>query len=251
MTTTTAASVAPAPSSTAAGATTASTAADAPTALTLRVTDVRLINSEESDNAARLLLPAGVATASVTLTGVPTPNRVVSVCQARDLDARMVTAVCRTPANGDAVTLTLGSQASGVEIVQVGVASAGPQGSSLALDDVTVRYSATSREVKVRLPQIAGAGAGGLPTFSLSPASADGAYRAALRWTVIPAFGGTPSAGRLEVVQGANVSRQSEGTGSPVELNGNLTPPVGEAAIRATNPGQSALVAPKLDLVLP
>src|SRR5438874_1436591 len=36
-----------------------------PTDLTLRITDVRLVNSEESDSGMRVLLPAGVATASV------------------------------------------------------------------------------------------------------------------------------------------------------------------------------------------
>ena len=98
-----------------------------PTALMLRITDARLVSSEEADNGMRILLPAGVATAAVTLTGLPSPNRVVSVCQARELDSRMPGAACRMPANGEAVTMTLGLAATGVEIVQIGASGTGPR----------------------------------------------------------------------------------------------------------------------------
>jgi hypothetical protein len=199
----------------------------------------------------RILLPAGVATASVTLTGLPTPNRVISVCQARDLDSRLSSAACRTPANGEAVMVALGAAATGVEIVQVGVTGAGPAGNSAALDEVTIRYAASSREVSARLPQVAAGDAGGAPAFGLTPAGADGAYRGTLGWTVIAVFGGTPASGQLELVQGGAVANQAQGSAAGVQLNGKVPAPGTEAAIRIRNVGVSALVTPKLTALLP
>ena len=239
------------PSTTVAVPTTAGTTVP-PTTLTLKVTDVRLINSEESDSGMRILLPRGVATASVTLTGVPSPNRVISVCQANDLERRLSTAACRMPANGEAVNVALGSAATGVEIVQVGASGSGPEANTTALGDVTISYAASSRELTARLPQIAGgdAGGGGRPSFTLTPASSIGAYRAALNWTVIQVFGGSDSRARLELVQGANVANQANSTGSEARLEGTVNPP-GEAAIRIQNVGTAAMVSPKLTLLLP
>jgi hypothetical protein len=222
-----------------------------PTNLTLRITDVRLVNSEESDNGMRVLLPAGVATASVTLTGLPTPNRVISVCQAKDLDSRLSTAACRTPANGEAVAVALGSVATGVEIVQVGVTGPGAGGSSAAIDEVTIRYAASSREVNARLPQVAGGEGGGAPAFALTPASSDGVYRATLGWTVIAVFGGTPTNGQVEAVQGGTVANQAQGSAAGVQLSGKVPAPGTDAAIRIRNAGASALVTPKLNALLP
>lgn len=230
-------------------ATTAGGAAGPATNLTLRITDVRLFNSEESDNGMRVLLPAGVATASVTLAGLPSPNQVVSVCQARELERRLTGATCRTPASGEAVTVALGSAASGVEIVQVGVSAPGAAGNSTALSEVTIRYSASSREINARFPQIASGHDGGRPSFGLTPPSSDGAYRATVTWTVIPVFGGTPANAQLELVQGGNVTNQAQG-GSEVRLNGTVSPPA-DASIRVLNLGSAALVSPKLTLLLP
>ncbi len=221
------------------------------TSLTLRMTDLRLLNSEESDNGLRVLLPAGVASASVTVMGLPTPNRVISVCQATELERRLSTAACRMPANGEAVTVTLGSAASGVELVQVGVAGSGPAASVTSLEEVTIRYSASSREVNVRLPQIASGEAGGRPTFALAPAGPNGNYRATLTWSVIQVFGGTSSTARVEVVQGGNTANNAEGGGLDVRLNGTLPAPAGEAIIRVGNIGSAAMVSPKLALLLP
>lgn len=221
------------------------------TNLTLKITDLRLVNSEESDNGVRVLLPAGVATASVTVTGLPSPNRVVSVCQARQLDTRLSGAACRTPTNGEAMTVTLGTAAAGVEIVQVGTTGSGAAGSTVALEEVTIRYAASSREVNIRLPQIAAGETGGRPSFGLTPPSADGTYRASLSWTVIQVFGGTPSNGQLELVQGGTVAGQAQGGSGGVQLTGKVTPPVGEAAIRIRNSGEAALVTPKLSVLLP
>jgi hypothetical protein len=240
---------------TTAGATTAPVATTAPgptvpaTGLTLRVTEVRLVNSEESDSGMRMLLPAGVANAAVTLTGLPTPNQVISVCQARELDSRMTGAFCRTPANGETVTVPLGAAATGVELVQVGTAGPGPEGNSARLDEVNIRYTASSRELNVRLPQIA-AENGGRPTFRLTPASTDGAYRASLSWTSIPVFGGNITSGRLELLQGGAVANQAQG-GADTRLTGVVPPPIGDVAIRVSNTGGGALVSPKVTLLLP
>ena len=236
-------------------ATTAAVATTAPgptvpaTNLTLRVTEVRLVSSEESDSGMRMLLPAGVANAAVTLTGLPTPNQVISVCQARELDSRMTGAFCRTPANGETVTVPLGAAATGVELVQVGSAGPGPEGNSARLDEVNIRYAASSRELNVRLPQIA-AENGGRPTFRLTPASTDGAYRAALSWTSIPVFGGNVTSGRLELLQGGAVANQAQG-GADTRLTGAVPPPIGDVAIRVSNSGGGALVSPKVTLLLP
>ena len=221
------------------------------TDLTLRIADVRLENSEESDNGVRILLPNGVATASVTLTGLPSPNRVISVCQARELERRLSTAVCRQPASGESTTVTLGADASGIEIVQAGLSSSGPEGNTTTLGEVTIRYAASSREVDVRMSQIASGESGARPSFSLTPAGTSGAYRATLTWTVIQVFGGTPSNAQVEVVQGGNVVNSAQGGGLQVQLNGNVPPPVADAAVRVQNIGTSALVNPKLDLLLP
>jgi hypothetical protein len=224
-----------------------------PSNLVLRVTDLRLVNSEESDNGVRILLPAGVASASVTITGLPSPNQIVSVCQANDLDRRLTAAVCRMPANGEAVTLALGAAASGVEIVQAGVAGSGAAANTTALDEVSIRYAASSREVNVRLPQVAAGDSGGRPTFGLTPAAAGGsAYRATLTWTVIQVFGGTSSSAQLDLLQGGNVVSHAEGGGLDVRLNGTVpTPGSGDVAVRVQNSGIGALVNPKLNLVLP
>lgn len=240
-----------APATTAAVVTTAGGTTVPPNNLTLRITDVRLVNSEESDNGVRVLLPAGAATASVTLTGLPSPNRLISVCQASDLDRRLSAAACRMPANGDPVTVTLGSAASGVEIIQAGVSGPGPAGNTTTLDEVTIRYAASSREVSARLPQIAAGDTGGRPTFALTPAGTNGAYRAALTWSVIQVFGGTSSNAQVEVLQGGSPVNHAESGGLQVQLTGNVPAPVGDVAIRVQNIGAAAMVSPKVTLLLP
>lgn len=241
-TATTVATTVPAPSTTTAGPA---------TALTLRVTDLHLANSEESDNAVRILLPAGVASASVTLMGLPSPNQVVSVCQANDLNQRMSAPVCRTPANGEATTIALGSAASGVEIVQVGTSGTGPTANNLTVDEALIRYSASTRDVRVRLPQIASGDSGGRPTFGLTPPGTSGTYQAELTWTVIQVFGGTASDGQLELVQGTTVADHADNAALDVRLNGTLPQPVAATTVRLQNLGAGALVNPKLTLLLP
>ena len=220
------------------------------TNLTLRLTDVRVVNSEESDSGMRVMLPAGVATASVTVNGLPSPNRVISVCQAKELDRRLSGAACRTPANGEAVTVTLGSAATGVEIAQVGVSGSGPEGNITTLSDVTIRYAASSREVSLRLQEVAGSDEGGRPTFTMSPAGS-GTYRAQLNWKIIPVFGGTDSRGRLELLQGGNVTSQADGANTQAQFTGTAPAGAGDVAIRIRNIGTAAMVTPQLTATFP
>ncbi|HUR23011.1 MAG TPA: hypothetical protein VMZ73_03970 [Acidimicrobiales bacterium] len=220
------------------------------TNLTLRLADVRVANSEESDSGMRVLLPAGVATASVTVNGLPSPNRVISVCQAKELERRLSGAACRTPANGEAVTVSLGSAATGVEIAQVGVSGSGPGGNITALSDVTIRYAAASRDVSLRLQEVAGSDAGGQPTFTLTPAGS-GTYRSQLTWRIIQVFGGTDSRGRLELVQGGNVVNQGDGANTQAQLNGTAPAGAADLAIRIRNIGTAAMVTPQLTATFP
>jgi hypothetical protein len=221
-----------------------------PTNLTLRLTDVRVTNSEESDSGMRVLLPAGVATASVTVNGLPTPNAVISVCQANELDRRLSGAACRRPANGEAVTVNLGSAAKGVEIAQVGLSASGPGGNITTLSDVTIRYAASSREVSLRLQEVAGGDAGGQPTFTMTPAGT-GSYRAQLNWKIIPVFGGTDSRGRLELLQGGNVAAQNEGANTQAQLTGTVPAGAADVALRIRNVGAAAMVTPQLTATFP
>jgi hypothetical protein len=138
-----------------------------------------------------------------------------------------------------------------VEIVQAGVSGAGPAGSTTTIDDVTIRYAATSRDVKARLAQIAAGEAGGRPSFALTPAGPSGSYRAQLTWTVIQVFGGTPSNAQLDLVQGGAVANHAEGGGLDLRLNGTVPAPVGDVAIRVQNIGSAAMISPKLTLQLP
>jgi hypothetical protein len=227
---------------------TSATATGPATNFTLRITNVHLLNSEETDNALRVQLPGGVTTASVTLAGLPSPNQVISVCQAATLDQKLPAATCRNPTNGQAVSVPLGPATPVVEIDQVGVSGAGAQGNTTAIDQVTIEYTASSRQLNVRLPQVAANDVG--PAFALTPASTDGRYQASLSWTVILTFGGAAATGQLELVQGGTVTNQAS-AGADVKLTGNVPPPVGDVAIRVRNPGAAALVAPHLTMTLP
>jgi hypothetical protein len=221
-----------------------------PTNLTLRATDLRLVISEETNRGVRVLLPAGVASASVTLPDLPSPNRAISVCQTQDLTAVMSGAACRTPTGSEAVTVTLGTAARGVEIIHVATPTTGPASNTFTLKEVQISYAASSREVDVRLPQIDAGDSAGRPTFALTPPAADGAYRATFRWQVIQSFGGTPSQGQLEVLRSGTVVDQSQGS-PEVRINGTAPPPRSDLAIRAQNVGTSLLVNPALSMLLP
>ena len=243
---------APAATTTPPVASTAPTGTTLPaTNLTLHMTDIRVGNSEESDNAFRVLLPPGVTTATVSITGLPTPNQVISVCQANDLQQRLPTAVCRMPAAGATAVLPLGSGATGVEIAQVGTNGSGPGASVTALSDVTITYAASSRDISLRLAQIEAGDAGAKPTFTLTPPSPTGAYKAMLNWTVVQVFGGTASTAQIDVVQNGNSVNKTSGSGLQVQLAGNVPSPPAEAGFRVQNIGAGALVSVRLVLTMP
>lgn len=240
----------PAASTTTPVASTAGGTTVPPTNLTLRITDLRLVISEETNRGVRVLLPAGVASAKVTLPDIPAPNRAISVCQTQDLNAVMSSATCRTPTGSDPVTVTLGAEARGVEIIHVSTPISGPTTSTFNLKEVDISYTASSREVNVRLPQIENGDAGGRPTFALTPAATDGAYRATFAWQVIQTFGGTPSLGQLELLSAGSAADHSQGS-PETRLNGTAPAPRTDLAIRATNLGTSVLINPTLNLLLP
>lgn len=231
--------------STTSPATTSTTAAAAGN-VTLSLTGVRLVNSEESDNALRVLFDSAAADVSVTLTGIPSPNRVVLVCPAAELD-RPVRAQggCATPSSGETVKVAHGSAYKGVEVVQVGVAGTGPAANSTTVGEITVAYPATSREVRLRLPPLREGESGGRPSLRMSPVGS-GAYRASATWS--STGGGTGEAELVLVAGSSTVSRARGGPGSM--LNGNLSPPA-EATYRFGNTGSVPLLTPTLTLLFP
>jgi hypothetical protein len=240
---TTSASVASGPSSSAGPPTSAPPTT--PAAVTLSITDLRLINSEESDNALRILVESAAPELTVTVTGVPSPNRVILVCPANELARRTAPATgCVTPASGEAVKVPHGEANKGVEIVQVGVSGAGAAGNSTAIGEVTISYPATSRQVQFRLPPLPPGDAGRPPSFRMTPAGA-GAYQATAAFT--PAVGNQGEA-ELTLVTGSATTNQARGSGP--SLSGNLNPPV-EATIRLRNSGSVALTALTLTAQFP
>jgi len=121
--------------------------------VTLLITDLRFVNSEESDNAFRALVDSPVPDLTVKVTGVPTPNRVILVCPVNELAQRSAPAsACVTPESGVATRVPHGPLYKGVEVVQVGVSGAGPGGNSTAIGEIAITYPATSRNVQFRLP---------------------------------------------------------------------------------------------------
>ena len=213
--------------------------------MTLRANDVRLVNSEESDNAFRALFDSATSEVTVVLTGVPSPNRVVFVCPATELERRVPTAGCVTPADGEPVTVAHSAERRGVEVVQVGVAGTGPAASSIAVRQISIRYVPTSREVRLRLPPLRQGEAGGVPSFTLSPPG-PGTYRASATWT---ATGGTGTGtAELTVTVGTNVNRSEGPSGALTQ--GNVSPPA-EGTVRVRNTGSSTLTALTLTVLFP
>lgn len=195
--------------------------------VTLRATDVRLFNSEESDNAFRVLFESAASEVTVVLGGLPSPNRVVFVCPATELERRVPAAGCVTPADGERVKVPHRPDRRGVEVVQVGVAGTGAQGNSTTVGQIAITYPPSSREVRLRLPPLAPGDAGGAPSFTLSPAG-PGAYRATATWS----GGGNAE---MTFTVGSNVSRAEGPPGA--QTTGSVSPPVeGTVRIRNTSP---------------
>ncbi len=221
------------------------TAAGPPGVVTLLVTDLRLINSEESDNAFRVLIESAAPAVAVKVTGVPTPNLVVLVCPVDDLGRRSAPAAdCVTPASGETVQVPHRPAYRGVEIVQVGVSSGGPAGNSTAVSEIAIRYPATSREADFRLPALQEGESGSRPLLKMTPAGS-GAYSATATFT---AAGGGPGEAELTLV--SDTANQNTARGPGPSLSGNLIPPA-EAGFRIRNRGSTALLGTTLDVLFP
>jgi len=216
---------------------------------TLTVTDLRLVNSEESDNGFRVFLESadGATEVSVTLTGnVPSPNRTILVCPAVALETRVRAPGCVTPAGGDTAMVPHLPDYRGVEVIQVGVAGSGPGANTTTIGEITVAFPAATRSVRMRLPALAAGDAGGRPTFRLSPAGA-GSYRASAQWT--PAGANSGEAELTLTTAAATVSQARGGPGTSV--NGNLPAPSADASFRFRNAGTTPLLGVVLSIQFP
>lgn len=215
--------------------------------VTLSMTGVRLVNSEESDNALRVLFDSAATDVSVTLTGIPSPNRIILVCPANELE-RPVRAAggCSTPAAGETVKVPHGGDIKGVTVVQVGVAGTGPAANSTSVGEIALTYAPTSREVRLRLPPLREGESGGRPTMKMTPVGTAGTYRGTATWS--SPGGGTGEAELLLTAGTSVVSRSQGGPGSM--LNGTMSPPA-EATFRFANAGSVTLLAPTLTLLFP
>lgn len=213
--------------------------------VTLRARGVRLANSEESDNAFRAVFDSGAADVSVVLTGVPRPNQVVFVCPAPELDRRVPSPGCRTPAAGETVIVPHGSAYKGVEVVQVGLAGSGPAAGSIVVEEIAISYAPSSRAVRLRLPPLRQGEGGGTPSFRLSPAG-PGTYRATATWG---AAAGGGSTAELSVAVGTNVLARTDGPPGSL-VNGDVFPPA-EGTLTVRNTSSTALTGLTIDALFP
>ena len=222
------------------------------------MTDLRLVNSEESDNGFRVFLDAAsdALDVSVTVTGgVPSPNRTILVCPAVELENRVRAPGCAMPASGEAVKVPHLPNYRGIEVTQVGVTGSGPGARTTAIGEIAVTFPATTREVRMRLPVVAAGDAGGRPTFRMTPVG-PGTYRASAQWS--PSGGNSGEAElTLNTVTSntatsntatSTVSRAQGGPGTL--LTGNLSP-AGDATIRFRNTGSTALLRTVLTILFP
>lgn len=216
--------------------------------VTLTITDLRLVNSEESDNGLRVFMDTAGAPPDVAVVltgGVPSPNRTIRVCPAVELETRVSAPGCATPASGEVVKVPHLPNYRGVEIVQVGVAAAGPGANSTAVGEIAITFPAATRQVRVRLPAVSAGDAGGRPAFKLTPPG-PGSYRASAQWA--PTATGTGEAELTLTTPTSTVSRAQGGPGT--SLTGNLSP-TGEAVIRFRNTGAAALTRVVLTVLFP
>ena len=206
--------------------------------VTLTISDLRLVNSEESDNGLRVFLDSAGPTPEVTviLTGVPSPNRTIRVCPAVELERRIGVPGCVTPAGGEAVKVPHLPNYRGLEIVQVGVVTTGVGANTYALGEIAVTFPAATREVRMRLPPLAAGDGSGRPTTLRMTPTATGSYRANARWT-----GTAAGTGEIDLTLNTPTSTVSQARGGPgTSLTGNLSPP-GEAFVRFRNAGSTTL----------
>ena len=208
--------------------------------VTLRANDVRLVNAEESDSAFRALFDSSASEVTVVLRGVPSPNRVVFVCPAAELERREPVGGCVTPSDGEAVTVSHRPERRGVEVVQVGVSGAAPGGNATTVAEIAITYPPTSREVRLRLPPLPSGDAGPAPSFTLSPAG-PGTYRATATWA-----GGANA--EVTFAVGSNVSRSEGPPGA--QTTGSVSPPV-EGTLRVRNTSSSTLLGLTVTALFP
>ncbi len=236
--TTTATATTPAPASSAPSTT--------PGDVALVITDLRLINSEESDSALRVLVESGAPELAVKVTGVPNPNKVILVCPTNAIQPRTPVpgSACVTPASGETVKVPHGTAYKGVEIVQVGVSGAGAAGNATAISEITIGYPPASRSVQFRLPPLAQGESGSRPSFRMTPVG-PGTYQATATFS---AAIGSQGEAELSVVAGSATQNTARGPGPSV--SGALKPPV-EATLRLRNSGSVALTAVTLDAQFP
>lgn len=217
-----------------------------PGEVTLFITELRLINSEESDNALRVLVDSPVPDLTIKVTGVPNPNKVILVCPTNAIQPRTPVpgSACVTPASAEPVRVPHGTTYKGVEIVQVGVSGAGPAGNSTAISEIAISYPATSRLVQFRLPPLQQGEAGGRPSFRMTPVG-PGAYQATAAFT---AAIGNQGEAELTLVSGTSTQNMARGPGP--SLSGTLSPPT-EATIRLRNSGSVTLTQLTLNAQFP
>jgi hypothetical protein len=119
------------------------------------------------------------------------------------------------------------------------VAGSGAAGNSIVVPQVAISFTATSREVRLRLPPL-GAGEGGT-SFTLSPAG-PGTYRATANW----AAGSGPA--ELTFTAGTNVSRSEGPPGA--QIMGSVSPAV-EGTLAVRNTGSSTLAGLTATVLFP
>lgn len=122
--------------------------------VTFHAYNVTLQNSEESDQGLRILVDSPDTTIHVRLKGgVPSSNKVVSVCPVVDMNKLSPGSTCAFPSNGEKVEIPHGSKYLGAEVFLLGLA---PDGTNqITIDDIQVGYKAASGAVRVKTPPIA------------------------------------------------------------------------------------------------
>ena len=122
--------------------------------VTFHAYNVTLQNSEESDQGLRILVDSPDPNIFVRLKGgVPSSNKVVSVCPIVDMKKLSPGSACVFPSNGEKVEIPHGSEYLGAEVFLLGLA---PDGTNqITIDDIQVGYKAASGAVRVKTPPIA------------------------------------------------------------------------------------------------
>jgi hypothetical protein len=145
---------------------------------TFTANNVTLWNSEEKDLGFRVIFDSEDPTVSVRLRGVPSDNKVVSVCPIRGLTKVSPGNTCVQPSNTERVDIRHATRFDGVEVLLLGTAPNG--GERLNLGQIQVMYNgpATGAETTVKTPPILKPPNGKPcknntcnPTFQVSPAN--------------------------------------------------------------------------------